>query len=131
MNIEEKKKNLTDLEREVTQNKGTEVPFSGEHWNRKDEGGYLCKVCGQMLFTSDTKLDSGIGPVGLQGWPAFDQAIPGTVEYRDDDSHGMHRTEAVCSRCKAHLGHLFNDETKTGEHLCINSCSLDFKPKGE
>lgn len=131
MDLDKRKQELSDLEREVTQNKGTEAPFTGEHWNRKDEGGYSCKVCGQMLFTSDTKLDSSEGPAGLQGWPAFDQAIPGTVKYQSDDSSGMHRTEAVCSRCGAHLGHLFPDDTRTGEHLCINSCSIDFKPKVE
>lgn len=130
MDIEEKKKKLSELEFEVTQKKGTEAPFTGEHWDRKDPGAYSCKVCGQMLFSSETKLDSSTGPGGLQGWPAFDQAIPGTVEYQDDDSAGMHRREAVCSNCKSHLGHLFDDDTKTGEHLCINSCSLDFKPKG-
>lgn len=127
MDLEEKKKKLTDLEHRVTQEKGTEAPFTGEYWNHNEKGGYVCKVCGQMLFSSDTKLDSSIGPMGLRGWPAFDQAIPGTVEYRDDDTYGMHRTEVVCSKCKSHLGHLFPDDTKTGEHLCINSCSLDFK----
>lgn len=129
MDIEEKKKKLNDLEREVTQHGGTEAPFTGEHWDRKERGNYACKVCGQVLFDSETKLDSSEGPMGLRGWPAFDQAIPGTVKYQEDNSHGMHRTEAVCSNCGAHLGHLFPDDTKTGDHLCINSCSIDFKPK--
>jgi peptide-methionine (R)-S-oxide reductase len=130
MDIEERKNKLTKREYIVTQKKGTETAFTGEHWDRREEGGYFCKVCEQKLFTSDTKLDSSQGPLGLRGWPAFDQAIPGTVEYLDDDKYGMHRTEAVCSKCKAHLGHIFNDEeTETGKHLCINSCSLDFKPK--
>jgi peptide-methionine (R)-S-oxide reductase len=129
MDLDKRKGELSDLEREVTQNKGTEAPFTGEHWDRKEAGNYACKVCGQVLFSSDTKLDSSEGPTGLCGWPAFDQAIPGTVKYQNDDSAGMHRTEAVCSNCGAHLGHLFTDDTKTGEHLCINSCSLDFKPE--
>lgn len=129
MDLDKRKQELNDLEYKVTQEKGTEAPFTGEHWDRKEAGNYTCKVCGQMLFTSDTKLDSSTGPAGLQGWPAFDRAIPGTVKYQNDDSAGMHRTEAVCSNCGAHLGHLFTDDTKTGEHLCINSCSLDFKKK--
>ena len=127
MDLENRKKELSELERKVTQEKGTEPPFSGKHWNRNEKGGYACKVCGQILFSSDTKLDSSTGPVGLQGWPAFDEAIPGSVEFKDDNTDGMNRTEAVCSHCKSHLGHIFDDDTKTGKHLCINSCSLDFK----
>ncbi len=130
MDLQERRNKLSKQEYIVTQKKGTETAFTGKYWNRHEEGGYACKVCDQMLFTSDTKLDSSAGPEGLRGWPAFDQAIPGTVEYKDDDTYGMHRTEAVCSNCKAHLGHIFSDnDTKTGKHLCINSCSLDFKPK--
>ncbi len=123
---------LTPEEYHVTQEKGTEKPFQNAFWDKKDSGMYKCKVCGQTLFTSDAKLDSSKGPSGLQGWPAFEDAIPGTVEYRDDDSMGMHRTEVVCSRCKAHLGHLFNDkEASTGKHFCMNSCALDFDQKNE
>ncbi len=127
MDKEELKNKLTEEEFHVTQEKGTEAPFSGQYVNHYEKGMYKCKVCGQVLFASDTKLDSDKNPVGLQGWPAFDQAIPGSVEYREDNSMGMHRTEVVCSKCKAHLGHIFKDETeKTGEHLCVNSCALDF-----
>lgn len=104
----------------------TEPPFSGEYWNNNEKGEYKCKSCGQVLFTSDTKLDSSIGPIGLRGWPAFDTAIPGSVEYKEDSSLGMTRVEVVCSKCKAHLGHVFDDETPTNKHYCINSCFLDF-----
>lgn len=122
------KKDLTELERKVMHEGGTEAAFSGEYWNHHESGVYRCKSCGQVLFRSDTKLDSSKGPSGLQGWPAFDTALPGAVEYKDDDSMGMHRTEVVCSQCGAHLGHLFDDkETKTEKHYCINSCTLDFE----
>ena len=129
MNTDNLKQKLTPEEYKVTQEKATEAPFQNKYWDKKDDGMYRCKVCGQPLFASDTKIDSSVGPAGLRGWPAFDDAIPGSVEYRDDDSMGMHRTEAVCANCKSHLGHLFADETKTGKHLCINSCSLDFDGK--
>lgn len=132
MNTDDLKNKLTPDEYHVTQEKGTEAPFSGEYWDTKDAGMYACKVCGQTLFSSDTKLNSKEGPSGLQGWPAFEDAVPGSVEYRDDDSMGMHRTEVVCSRCKAHLGHLFDDShASTGKHFCVNSCSLDFKGEGK
>lgn len=120
---------LTNEEYHVTQEKGTEKPFANAYWDKKDQGMYKCKVCGQTLFSSDTKLDSSSGPAGLQGWPAFDQAIPGSVEYLDDHSLGMRRTEVVCSKCKSHLGHIFDDDTKTGKHLCVNSCAIDFQEK--
>jgi len=129
MDRDELKKKLTDEEYRVTQEKGTEKPFANAYWNNDERGMYACKVCGQILFASDAKLDSSTGPSGLQGWPAFDQAIPETVEYREDDSMGMHRIEAICSRCKSHLGHIFEDDTKTGKHLCINSCALSFEKK--
>ncbi len=131
MDKEELKKKLTEEEYKVTQEKGTEAPFSGKYVNHNETGMYNCKVCGQTLFASDAKLDSSKGPAGLAGWPSFDQAIPGAVEYREDNSMGMHRTEIVCSRCKSHLGHVFNDESeKTGKHFCLNSCALDFDEKG-
>ena len=127
MDKEEKLKMLSDEEITVTQHGGTETPFQNKYWNHKDMGTYNCKVCGTVLFSSDTKLNSEEGPMGLRGWPAFDQAIPGTVEYKEDTSLGMSRVEAVCKNCGAHLGHIFDDNTKTGKHLCINSCSLDFE----
>jgi len=128
MHKDELKEKLTEEEYRVTQEKGTEAPFSNKYWNENSKGNYACKVCGQVLFSSNTKLDTSKGLIGLQGWPAFADAIPGSVEYRDDDSYGMHRTEVVCSKCKSHLGHIFDDEhASTGKHLCINSCALDLK----
>lgn len=127
MNNNELKKKLTTEEYRVTQEKDTEAPFSGSYVDHMLEGVYACKVCGQVLFSSNTKLNSRSGPTGLQGWPAFDEALPGTIEYIDDKSMGMVRTEIVCSKCKSHLGHLFDDDTRTGKHFCTNSCALDFK----
>lgn len=132
MDKDELKKKLTTEEYQITQEKGTEVPFSGEYWNTKDVGMYTCKVCGQELFSSDAKVDSSTGPAGLQGWPAFEDALRGSVTFVEDTTMGMHRTEAVCSKCGAHLGHLFDDEgTKTGKHFCANSASLCFNKKDE
>ncbi len=130
MDKEEKLKTLSEEEIKVTQHGGTETPFQNEYWDHHEKGTYNCKVCGTPLFSSDTKLNSNEGPIGLRGWPAFDQALPGTVTYKEDTSMGMSRVEAVCTHCGAHLGHIFDDNTKTGKHLCMNSCSLDFK-KGE
>lgn len=120
---------LTDEERIVTQEKGTEAPFTGKFWKHNENGMYTCKVCSAPLFKSDTKLDSNEGPAGLRGWPAFDRAIPGSIEMIKDTSLGMNRTEVVCANCKSHLGHIFDDATETGDHFCINSCSLDFENK--
>lgn len=106
--------------------KGTEAPFSGSLLKETAEGTYNCAVCGNALFKSDAKFHSGMP--GTAGWPSFDEALPGSVEYLHDDSHGMNRTEVVCSNCKAHLGHLFDDsESKTGKHFCMNSVCLDLK----
>lgn len=121
------KKDLTEQEKEVMHDGGTEQAFTGQYWNHHDSGVYRCNSCGQVLFKSDTKIDSSQGPVGLQGWPAFDTAVSGAIEFKEDDKLGMVRTEAVCSQCGVHLGHLFDDkETATGKHYCINSCSLEF-----
>lgn len=127
MSDEEVKKRLTPEEYDVTQQKATEAPFSGKYWNVYDDGTYACKVCGQVLFDAEHKF------VSSSGWPSFDRAIPGSVKKVKDKSHGMERTEVVCSRCGAHLGHVFNDgpaET-TGQRFCINSASLDLRKKGK
>lgn len=123
------KKKLTPEQYAVLREKGTEKPFTGKLLNNKEKGKYNCAACGNVLFSSDTKFDTVNNP-GLEGWPSFEEAIPGSIEYREDNSGGMHRTEVICAKCKSHLGHLFDDNsTKTGKHYCINSCSLEFKKK--
>jgi peptide-methionine (R)-S-oxide reductase len=110
--------------------KGTEAPFTGKYVDEKKPGVYNCGVCGQELFHSDVKMSSHEGPVGLQGWPSFSEALDGSVEYVQDNSMGMNRTEVICSKCKSHLGHIFDDgNSSTRKHYCINSCSLDLKSK--
>ncbi|MFA5933752.1 MAG: peptide-methionine (R)-S-oxide reductase MsrB [Candidatus Paceibacterota bacterium] len=125
VNKEELKKQLTPDEYYVTQEKGTEMPFTGEYVHTEDKGMYKCKVCGTELFASDTKFDSGTG------WPSFDQALLGAVKFNEDNSMGMTRTEVVCAKCGAHLGHLFDDGPKetTGKRFCLNSCALDLEKK--
>lgn len=126
MDKEDLKKKLTEEEYIVTQEKGTEAPFSGKYYNHKEDGMYVCRVCGQTLFSSDAKFDSGTG------WPSFDKPENlENIELKEDNSHGMTRTEVLCKNCGAHLGHVFPDGPKetTGERYCINSCSLDFKKK--
>lgn len=115
---------LTDEQRAVLFERATEAPFSGALLEVTDEGEYACANCGQVLFGSSAKFDSGCG------WPSFDRAVVGAVDSREDTSHGMIRTEVVCAWCGGHLGHVFDDgpaET-TGRRYCINSLSLDFKP---
>lgn len=122
MNEQEIKNKLTPEEYKVLREKGTEAPFSGALLGEKRKGMFVCKVCGSQLFASGAKFDSGTG------WPSFDQAIPGSVKLESDDSHGMHRTEVVCSKCGSHLGHVFDDGPKetTGQRYCINSVCLGF-----
>lgn len=123
INEEELKAKLTPEEYAVLREKGTEAPFSGKLLHDDRSGMYTCKVCGQELFASDTKFDSGTG------WPSFDQALPGSVIETEDTSHGMSRTEITCSKCGSHLGHVFNDgPTETGKRYCLNSVCLDLKP---
>lgn len=119
---EEIKAKLTPEEYAVLREKGTEAPFSGKLLHDDRSGMYTCKVCGQDLFSSTAKFDSGTG------WPSFDQALPGSVKEVVDDAHGMSRTEVVCSRCGSHLGHVFNDgPTDTGMRYCLNSVCLDLE----
>jgi len=125
---EELKKRLKPEEYQVLREKGTEVPFSDEYVQKQADGIYHCKVCGAPLFTSNDQEDATKSPTGLQGWPSFNDAIPGTTTTKLDSSHGMTRTEITCATCGSHLGHIFDDpSTKTGRHFCINSICLNLE----
>lgn len=116
------KAKLTPEQYSVLREKGTERPFSGELLHVKDRGRFACAACGNMLFSSDTKFDSGTG------WPSFEDALPGAVSYHRDMSHGMIRTEVTCSKCGSHLGHVFDDGPgDSGKRYCINSVCLNFE----
>jgi len=120
------KEKLTPEEYHILRQKGTERAFSGALYNNHEKGVYQCAACGQALFSSDAKFESG------SGWPSFDDAINREhVELHEDKSLFMHRTEITCKNCGAHLGHLFDDGPRetTGMRYCINSVSLKFKPK--
>ncbi|MFK7912566.1 MAG: peptide-methionine (R)-S-oxide reductase MsrB [Pseudomonadales bacterium] len=115
---------LTESEYQITRCAGTERAFTGEYWDTKTAGTYHCRCCGTALFSSATKYDSG------SGWPSFYAPLSeAAVATQDDDSMGMRRTEALCSQCDAHLGHVFPDgPAPTGLRFCMNSASLKLDP---
>ena len=120
---EEWRKTLTSEKFHILREKGTEPAFTGKYLNNKKKGVYKCAGCGNELFLSDTKYDSGTG------WPSFwAPALKDSIELKTDNSYGMRRTEVLCGKCGGHLGHVFNDGPKpTGLRYCINSIALDFK----
>ena len=123
---EEWKKRLTPEQYRVLRGKETETPGTGKLLHNKDSGDYLCAACGNVVFSSDTKFDSG------SGWPSFyNVANNQAVKLHEDNTHGMHRVEVTCANCGSHLGHVFHDapEQPTGMRFCVNSAALDFKKK--
>ena len=120
-NDEEWKAKLTSEQYEIMRKKGTEAPFSGKYVDSHEKGMYVCAACGNQLFSSDTKFDSGTG------WPSFTDPVNlQNVELHEDNDHGMRRTEVTCKNCGSHLGHLFDDgpQDKGGKRYCINSACL-------
>lgn len=124
MTEKEYKEKLTPEQYYVLREKGTERPFTGEYNTHYEDGIYSCAACGNDLYTSDQKFDSGCG------WPSFDDEIEGAIERKRDTTLGMMRTEILCANCGSHLGHVFDDgPTSTGIRHCVNSLSLDFEKK--
>ena len=122
--MDEYKNKLTPEQYNVCRLGGTESPFSGKYYQHKEQGTYICVACGQELFSSDTKFESGTG------WPSFSDVVNSqNIKLIDDYAYNMHRVEAQCAKCGSHLGHVFPDgPVPTGQRWCINSVSLDFVP---
>lgn len=123
-----KDEELSEQLRHVAREQGTEAPFTGSYWDSHEKGMYKCAVCGAELFSSDAKFDSGTG------WPSFTEPKNlENIELKDDMSHSMHRTEVVCKKCGAHLGHVFDDgpKDKGGKRYCINSVCLELEKEKE
>lgn len=119
---QELKQKLTPEQYHILREKGTEAPGSSPLLHEHGKGMFTCAVCGSQLFNSDAKFDSGTG------WPSFDQALPGAVEFHEDSSYGMNRTEVTCATCGSHLGHVFDDgPASTGKRFCINGACLLMK----
>ena len=124
MNEDKWRDKLTAAEYRICREKGTEHAFTGEYCDNKRSGKYLCKCCGEELFSSETKFDSG------SGWPSFDQpSNEDAIRHQRDSTLGMVRNEVMCDKCGCHLGHVFDDGPRetTGKRYCVNSLSLDFK----
>lgn len=122
---EEWRQKLTPEQFHILREKGTEAPFTGKLLYNEKAGAYVCAACGNELFSSDTKFAADCG------WPSFYDAKAGAVEFHEDTSHGMSRTEVTCAQCGGHLGHVFPDapDQPTGQRFCINSAALEFLPK--
>ena len=117
-------KKLSKKQFDILRRGGTELPYTGKYNNHFEDGVYVCKGCGNPLYKSNSKFDSGCG------WPSFDECIENSIEYKKDYKIGVLRIEILCSKCEGHLGHVFEDgPTKTKQRYCVNSASIDFIPK--